>query len=425
MSRMEDGYVVQNAHTPYVTASLRLTARETHSVTMNTLKPGDILGDYTLKVKIAQGGMAEVYRAVRTGTMGVEREVCMKLMLPALSSDSRFVEMFIDEARIASMLRHGSIVSVEHFGQTNGVLFQAMNWVHGVNASQLLMHARQAETRLPVEAVAFLVAEMLEALEYAHTKCDNEGNWLQIVHRDVSPQNIMISFQGDVLLTDFGIARATSQMRATIGNTVMGKTAYMAPEQAMGIVVDGRADLFALGVTAYQLLAGKLPFRPDKKGDALAALLSNQRPSLREARADVPEVLARVVDGLLALDASERPTALQAREALDAVPGMISGRRSLKQTIGSLVPDSAPSTTHHAFKPQGFERVKTEPRAREAAKAVPHQNDVITRAGKATPPQSENISAAPRAVPNASNPQRSGSTIPSPAPAHSEWPTRH
>jgi eukaryotic-like serine/threonine-protein kinase len=329
---------------------------------MNTLKPGDTFGDYTLKVKIAQGGMAEVYRAVRTGAMGIEREVCMKLMLPALSSDPRFVAMFIDEARIASMLRHGSIVSVEHFGQTHGVLFQALDWVHGVNASQLLMHARQAETQLPIEAVAFIVAEMLDALEYAHAKCDHNGNWLQIVHRDVSPQNIMIGFQGDVLLTDFGIARATSQMRATIGNTVMGKTAYMAPEQAMGIAVDGRADLFALGVTAYQLLVGKLPFREDKRGDALAALVSNERPSVRKARGDVPEALARVVDGLLALDAHERPTAPAAREALDDVPGMVAGGRRLKQTIRNLVPDAAPSTTHQAFKLPGFERLKTGPR---------------------------------------------------------------
>jgi serine/threonine protein kinase len=179
------------------------------------------------------------------------------------------------------------------------------------------------------------------------------------------------------------------------------------------------------GATAYQLLVGKTPFRPDKKSDALAALASNERPNVRHARADVPDALARVVEGLLALDANERPTIPQAREALESVPGMVTGGRSLKQTIQNLVPDAAPSTTHQAFKLQGYERSKTEPKAIHAVKAVPQPNDAITRVGKVTPQQSENVSSTPRANPNAANEHRSGSTVPSPAPAHSEWPTRH
>ncbi len=316
------------------------------------MKEGDRFEGYLLKNKLGEGGMAEVFRAERIAERGVTRDVCVKRILPALSADAAFVEMFIDEARIASTLRHGNIVAVEHFGRHEGVPFMVMTWVNGVDAARLLRHLRTQHLHVPVDAVLYIIDEVLRALEYAHAKRDPFGRPLQIVHRDVSPHNILISFSGEVLLSDFGIAKATSRLYQTHGHVVKGKIAYMAPEQAVGSPLDHRADLFAVGVVAFQLLTGALPFGDGHDPVATTqALITGNRSRIRDLRPEVPAGVEALVDRLLMPFANDRyPDAVAARDALAAARVSLSGERSLKQLLKSIVSEDAFSTISPVMK---------------------------------------------------------------------------
>lgn len=312
---------------------------------------------YVLREKIGAGGMADVFRAERVGAMGISRVVCIKRIRQEHCRDDQFVRMFTDEARISSTLRHGNIVAVEHFGAADGVLFMAMEWVQGTDAAKLLDRALARRQHLPIDAVTWLIAEVLEALEYAHGKSE-DGQWLQIVHRDVSPDNMMVSFSGEVKLTDFGIAKATSRMHPTQGHVIKGKLEYMAPEQALGASVDHRADLFALGAVAYELLSGRLPFHGASPTECVMAMLQGDRPALRALRPDVPPALEAFVDTLLAHDPDRRfADASAARDALQTSPGLVTGQRSLQRVLRELFPEAAAgnvmprAVSHHAASP--------------------------------------------------------------------------
>ncbi len=303
------------------------------------------VGKYLLAERIASGGMADVFRATREGAMGVTRDVCIKKIKRQFTGDATFARMFIDEARISARLRHSNVVSVEDFGDEGGALYLVMEWVHGVDAARLLRASSLLGRPLPVGAAAFVVAELLDGLAYAHGKTDDAGNWLQIVHRDVSPHNVMVSFEGDVKLSDFGIAKATSRLHATQGDLVKGKLAYMAPEQAMGEALDHRADLFAAGVTAYELLTGVLPFRGEPPMGGLGAMLAGRRDPLRALRPEVPPALEALVDRLLAAAPARRPAdAAEAREALAAAVDLAAGERALKALLKATFAGEAFST---------------------------------------------------------------------------------
>lgn len=194
---------------------------------------GERFGPYVLRERLAKGGMAEIFFAERRGAMDFRREVCIKRILPNLSGDSSFVEMFIDEARICSRLRHSNIVAIDDFGSTDGQLYLCMEWVHGVDVARLIRRLEAERRSIPIDAALFLLGEVLRGLEYAHGKHDN-GVALNIVHRDVTPHNMLVSYAGEVKLSDFGIAKATSRLHQTQGDLVKGKLPYMAPEQATG-----------------------------------------------------------------------------------------------------------------------------------------------------------------------------------------------
>jgi serine/threonine protein kinase len=329
---------------------------------------GERFESYVLREKIGAGGMADVFRAERVGAMGISRVVCIKRIRQEHCRDDQFVRMFTDEARISSTLRHGNIVAVEHFGAADGVLFMAMEWVQGTDAAKLLDRSAARGERLPIDAVTWLLAEVLEALEYAHGKTE-DGQWLQIVHRDVSPDNMMVSFSGEVKLTDFGIAKATSRMHPTQGHVIKGKLEYMAPEQALGAAVDHRADLFALGAVAYELLSGRLPFQGSSPTECVMSMLQGDRPALRALRPEVSPELEAFVDTLLAHDPERRfSDASAARDALQTSPGLVTGQRSLQRVLRELFPEAAASNVvprrpgHHAAKPARLV-TQVEPRA--------------------------------------------------------------
>ncbi|MFY2560845.1 serine/threonine-protein kinase, partial [Corallococcus terminator] len=213
-------------------------------------------GRYTLLERIATGGMAEIYRARMTAVAGVTKPVVIKKILPGYADKSAFVSMFVNEARIAAGLSHGNIAQVFDFGEVGGQYFIAMEWVDGHPLSRVLRRAREKGLYTLPQPLALLVTvEVLEGLAYAHTRLDDRGRPLHIIHRDVSPQNVLLSFEGQVKLVDFGIARARLAGHGESDEAeAKGKYAYFAPEQARGRELDARADIFAAGTLLYETL---------------------------------------------------------------------------------------------------------------------------------------------------------------------------
>lgn len=214
-------------------------------------------GAYVLLEELGRGGMAAVYRAKYLGTEGFVRNVAIKRILPAWSRNPEFAAMLIDEARILTQLQHQNIVPVYELGVDQGVYFIAMEYVAGWDLRSLLLACQQTPAQqLPAALAYYIVTEILQGLVFAHTQVNEQGVPLRLVHRDISPQNILISYQGEVKITDFGIAKGGHRQHETLGAQVKGKYAYMAPEQARGEAVDHRVDVFAVGVLLYELLAG-------------------------------------------------------------------------------------------------------------------------------------------------------------------------
>lgn len=251
-------------------------------------------GDYVLERRLGVGGMAETF-AARRGAM--QQRVCVKRVLPAFSCDPDFVRQFQSEARLAGRLRHSNVVGVVDFGLVEDELYLALELVEGVDLRALLLH--QPERRLPEDVAALIALELAYALEYAHAE--------QIVHRDVTPSNVLLSVRGEVKLADFGVAKAlTSSAIPTASGVHKGKVPYMAPEQMKGGAIDGRTDVFSLGVTLFEMLAGRRPYVGAHDVEVMMRMLGGERPTLREL---VTTAMEPVVELCLAADPSCRPTA--------------------------------------------------------------------------------------------------------------------
>ncbi len=220
-----------------------------------------VFGDYRLERKIAQGGMAEAWKARKQGAAGVTRQVLIKRIKTSLSSDQRFVQMFISEAHVSASLSHGNIAQVFDFGEVQGEYYLAMEYVDGPSLAQLLKRLLEQERpALPPAIALFIAMEMCKGLHYAHTARDEHGKPLHIVHRDISPENVLVSYEGQVKLIDFGIAKARVAARPeTEAGVVRGKFLYFSPEQSRGEAVDPQTDVWAVGVVLYFMLCGRLP----------------------------------------------------------------------------------------------------------------------------------------------------------------------
>ena len=261
-------------------------------------------GKYQLLEKIATGGMAEVYRARAFGMAGFEKILVIKRVLDRMAADQEFVEMFIDEARIAVQLQHVNIVQVFDLGEESGQYYMAMEYVHGIDLSRLLSRARNLGS-FPIPLALFIAAEMLKALQFAHQQVDQEGRPMQIVHCDVSPQNVLISYAGEVKILDFGIARAAFQAD-TQHRIVRGKYAYMSPEQVAGKTLDGRSDLFSLGIVLYEMLTGRRLFKMKSRDETLARVRRAEVPSPRGYRPEISEDLEAFLLKVLARNRDDR-----------------------------------------------------------------------------------------------------------------------
>lgn len=261
---------------------------------------------FRLVRKIAEGGMGAVYEAIQYGTEGFEKIVAIKTIIEDYSADTEFVDMFIGEAKLVADLVHQNIVQVYQLGKIGNRYYIALEYVHGVNLEEFLERHEEIGKRLPVELAAFIVSRVCLGLDYAHNKTDKTGNLLGVVHRDISPKNVMIDTQGVVKVTDFGIAKAAQYMRNREGEVLMGKVQYMSPEQARFEQTDRRSDVFSLGVVFYELLAGKNIFADEDTMVAIQNICQKPIPSVRDYNDKVPPELEAIMMKALDRDKTKR-----------------------------------------------------------------------------------------------------------------------
>ena len=252
-------------------------------------------GPYRLLERVAVGGMAEVFRAKRTGAAGFEKVVAVKRILSHLSDNKEFVDMFIDEAKMVAGLTHANIVQMLDLGKLEKSYYIAMEYVHGRDLRTILRRARERSLKIPLDISTYVVSKVCAALEYAHRKKDDKGQPMLIVHRDISPQNILISFEGDVKLTDFGIAKAATKASTTDKGALRGKLLYMSPEQAWGRPMDKRSDVFSLGIVFYEMLTEQKPFLGTSEMSILETVRECRVPPPTTINDRIPEKLERVV----------------------------------------------------------------------------------------------------------------------------------
>jgi serine/threonine protein kinase len=275
-------------------------------------------GRYLLLARIKRGGMAEVYRAKVMGTEGFEKVVAIKRILPHLAADPDFVAMFIDEAKLVALLNHRNICPVIELGRCKDGLYIVMEYVWGVDVRQVLATLAGRGQLVPLPLVAYMVARVAEGLDYAHRRRDPTGAALKIVHRDVSPQNVLVSFDGEVKVIDFGIARAAERSTQTRAGTFKGKFAYMSPEQARGRELDQRSDVFSLGIVLHELITGRRLFAAPNDMDTLERVRHDEIKAPRRPFDDVPGELIAIAMKALARNPGYRyQWAKELQEALD------------------------------------------------------------------------------------------------------------
>lgn len=273
------------------------------------MAPGDeptCLGPYVLEQRVAAGGMAEVYVARRRGPHGFEKTVALKRILPELAHDPEFFAMFVDEARVSARLCHPNVVQIFDFGDERDELYMAMEYVEGTTVAKLMRAAAVQRAPLAIEVAIRIVLSVLRALDYVHNACDELGVPLGLVHRDVSPGNLLISRGGEVKLTDFGIMRATELERRTNAGQVKGKLGYMSPEQVTGQEIDARSDLFTAGIVLGELLTLTPLFGSGNEVRVLERIRDGDISAFERAATGVPDELRRIVFRALAPTPSDR-----------------------------------------------------------------------------------------------------------------------
>jgi serine/threonine protein kinase len=264
-------------------------------------------GKYLLLEKLASGGMAEVYLAKSIGAVGVNKFVAVKRILPQYSQSQEYIDMFKEEAKIAVNLNHGNVVSIYDFGVEHNQFYLVMEYVEGRNLRQIINEMKKANVQFSTDQIVFIAKEVAAGLDHAHRCIDGStGRPLNITHRDMSPQNIMVSFEGETKIIDFGIAKAETQVEATKAGTLKGKFGYMSPEQADGMPIDLRTDIFSLGIVLWELLANDRLFTSSSEAAILRKIRECQIPSIRKINPSVPPELERIVNKALAKDKSLR-----------------------------------------------------------------------------------------------------------------------
>src|SRR5580692_8676254 len=325
-------------------------------------------GRYRLLERLGQGGMAEVFKAKSYGVEGFEKILVIKRILPELGRSQDFVEMFIHEAKLAVRLSHANIVQVFDLGKAPSgepgspeavAYYIAMEYVHGLDLASFLARSRRSQFALPIQMGVYVASEVAKGLDHAHRRRDEQMRPLGIVHRDVSPQNVLLSFEGEVKVTDFGIAKARGVLdrpghEETRARALQGKFGYMSPEQARGDAVDARSDLFSLGTILYECVAGVNPFSSPTTFETLRRVQACEVPPIELLRPDVPAELVAILRTAMAKAPEDRyPDAGRMYEALlaflysqgsrygahDLAEFLARFRDSAEGATGSLLPE--------------------------------------------------------------------------------------
>ncbi|MEO7734630.1 MAG: serine/threonine-protein kinase, partial [Kofleriaceae bacterium] len=382
---------------------------------------GERFGRYLLIGEIAAGGMAEVFLAVHKGMEGFIKAVVIKRVLPHLTSNPEFMRMFVDEARLEARLEHPNIVRTYEFGEIDGQYFTAMEYLPGEDLSTVLRNLSLSSQVMPVHMTTGIVSQLCTGLHFAHQFTDVDGRPLNLVHRDVNPANVVITFGGEVKVIDFGVAKSTASVQ-TLTGTIKGKIAYMAPEQLLGRDVDHRADIFSVGVMLWEMLTGRRLFRRDSDAATLCAIMNESIPPPSALRPDVPLELDRIVARAVARSPSDRfDTAEQMAGALDDF--MASAPRFEARALGARMEELFGSTRAEAKRSiaqtrsltrniSSVMKLRREVRAdlAERLDVTVLSQDSATRHGS----QRRHAALAPR-------PAAAGSESPIAAPGHPGW----
>lgn len=262
-------------------------------------------GKYLLLEKLATGGMAQLYKGKMIGVEGFEKLVAIKQILPHLAEEKEFVNSFIDEAKLAAMLHHQNIVQIYDFGNMEGTYYIAMEYMQGKDLRMIVNRAKEKDRPLRFELSLFIISQILAGLDYAHKMKDFEGRPLNIIHRDISPQNIMITYEGEVKILDFGIAKAATQRSMTQVGMIKGKVAYMSPEQAAGKTIDYRSDIFSTGILLYELVTGRRMFT----GETMQILANVRDAAFEPVEAiinSLPPGIYKILNRVLAKEPAQR-----------------------------------------------------------------------------------------------------------------------
>ncbi len=261
---------------------------------------------YRVVEKLESGGMAEVFRAESEGLQGFRKQVAIKRVLPHLSEKKKFIAMFLDEARLSAQLSHSNCVQVFDIGVGDAAFFIVMEFVDGANLKGIAESVKKQGKDFPVAAAAFIIHEICKGLSYAHELTDANGMPLNLVHRDMSPPNVLITKFGEVKIVDFGLAKASSQLEKSEPGIIKGKFSYLSPEAAMGQEVDSRTDIFAVGIMLWELLAGQRLFLGDTDFQTVKKVQMAQVPPISQINRKVPPELERIVGRALAKDMTQR-----------------------------------------------------------------------------------------------------------------------
>ncbi|MBW2702938.1 MAG: serine/threonine protein kinase [Deltaproteobacteria bacterium] len=268
--------------------------KDTTEQAEKTAKGSQQFGKYQLIARLATGGMAEIYLASQKSLAGFEKLIVVKRILPSLVREERFVRMFFDEARIAAMLSHPNVVHVFDLGRIDGQLFIAMEYLSGESMSTIIKSCRNKKKSIPPQLAAGMIMQAAEGLQHAHTLIGPDGKPMNIVHRDISPQNLFVLYDGGVKVVDFGIAKSSQRITKTRTGMLKGKYAYMSPEQILTSDLDGRSDVFALGVVLWELLCGHKLYNQDSDLNLLKAITEQDAPSPASVNPLVPAELVRI-----------------------------------------------------------------------------------------------------------------------------------
>jgi serine/threonine-protein kinase len=261
---------------------------------------------YRVIERLESGGMAEVFRGEAESLAGFKKAVAIKRVLPHLAQNEKFIRMFLDEARLCARLNHANIVQVFDIGHVENTYFIVMEFVDGVNLKAIIEYLRNRNQPVPIPIAVYITIQICNGLQYAHELPDADGTPLGIVHRDMSPPNVLVSKRGEVKIVDFGLAKATTQLEKSEQGIVKGKFGYLAPETALGHEVDAQADIFAVGIMLWEMLANRRLFLADSDWATVQLVQKAVVPSLRQFNPEVPADLEAVINKALAKDKNER-----------------------------------------------------------------------------------------------------------------------